>query len=136
MRVSEQTREQIMTVLRRLEEATAKKDVDGIMALTDPDFWGLFAGEKAVGREACRRHLERGFSQAEKISVDLSDIHIAAEGTVAWVMADTACRFVVAGIPQTLNGRMTAVLRGTGHAWIFAQVHCSLPAEGRSPPAN
>ncbi|MDK2889423.1 MAG: hypothetical protein PWR21_54 [Methanoculleus sp.] len=138
MRVSEQTQEQIMAVLHRMTEATARKDVDGIMALIDPDFRGLFAGtgEKAIGREACRQHLERGFAQAETIGLDLSDIHIGAEGTVAWVMADMTCRIVVDGVPQTLNGRLTAVLRGTGHAWIFAQMHCSLPAEGRSYPTN
>jgi len=130
-----------MAVLRRLEEATAGKDVDGIMALTDPDFRGFGTGadEKAIGREAYRRHIERDFAQAEAIALDLSDVRIAAEGTVAWVMADMAYRFVAGGAPQTLNGRMTAVLRGTGHAWVFAQVHYSLPAEGqdegRSYPA-
>ncbi|HOI14160.1 MAG TPA: nuclear transport factor 2 family protein [Methanoculleus sp.] len=141
MRVSEQTQEQIMAVLRRLEEATAKKDVDGIMALTDPDFQGFGTGadEKAIGRDAYRRHLERDVVQAETIALDLSDVRIAAEGTVAWVMADMVYHFVVDGVGETLNGRMTAVLRGTGHAWVFAQVHYSLPAEGqdegRSYPA-
>lgn len=130
-----------MAVLRRLEEAMSKKDLDGIMALTAPDCRGFFIGadEKAIGREACRRHLERGFAQVETIGLDLSDIHIGAEGTVAWVMADMACRFVIDGVGEARTGRMTAVLRGTGHAWIFAQVHCSLPAEGqeegRSYPA-
>jgi len=130
-----------MAVLRRLEEATAKKDVDGIMALTDPDFQGFGTGadEKAIGRDAYRRHLERDVVQAETIALDLSDVRIAAEGTVAWVMADMVYHFVVDGVGETLNGRMTAVLRGTGHAWVFAQVHYSLPAEGqdegRSYPA-
>jgi hypothetical protein len=27
-----------------------------------------------------------------------------------------------------MDGLVTAVLRGTGHAWIFAQIHCSFPA--------
>ncbi|KLK87625.1 hypothetical protein SZ63_10015 [Methanoculleus sediminis] len=138
MRVSEQTREQIMAVLRRTTEATRKKDLDSIMALTDPDFRGIFtaADGKVIGRNACRRRLERGFAQVETIALDLSDVRIAAEGTVAWVMADMTCHFVVDGIPQTLDGRMTAVLRGTGHAWIFAQVHCSISAEGRSYPTD
>lgn len=133
MRVSEQTQNQILAMLRRLEEATGKKDIDSILAFTAPDFFGLGTGadEKVVGRQAYRRHLERDFAQAETISLDLSDIHIGAEGTVAWVMADTTYRFVVDGVPQTLNGRMTAVLRGTGHAWIFTQLHYSFPAEGQ-----
>lgn len=133
MRVSEQTREQIMAVLRRLVEAMGRKDVESIMAFTDPDFRGLGSGidGKAIGKDAYRRHLERGFAQAEAIALDLSDIHIGAEGTVAWVMADMTYHAVVDGIPQDLDGRMTMVLRGTGHAWVIAQVHYSLPAEGQ-----
>ncbi|WP_292364427.1 MULTISPECIES: nuclear transport factor 2 family protein [unclassified Methanoculleus] len=133
MRVSEQTQNQILAVLRRMAEATARKDVGGIMALADPDFRGFGTGadEKAIGREAYRRQLERDFSQAETISLEFSDIRIGAEGTVAWVMAGTAYHIVADGVSQTLNGRLTAVLRGTGHAWVFAQMHYSLPAEGQ-----
>jgi len=141
MRVSEQTREQIMAVLRRMTEAMGRKDVESLVALADPEFraFGTGAGEKVIGREAYRRHLEHGFAQAETVALDLSDVRIAAEGTVAWVMAGMTCRSVAGGVEGTRNGRMTAVLRGTGHAWIFAQVHYSFPAggqeEGRSSPA-
>jgi len=141
MPVSEQTQDQILAVLRRMAEATARKDLDGMVALADPDFRGFGTGldEKAVGREAYRRNLERDFSQAETISLEFSDIRIGAEGTVAWVMAGMAYHIVADGVSQTLNGRLTAVLRGTGHAWVFAQMHYSLPAqgqeEGRSYPA-
>ncbi len=141
MRVSEQTQKQILAVLRRMAEATARKDLDGMVALADPDFRGFGTGldEKAIGREAYRRQLERDFSQAETISLEFSDIRIGAEGTVAWVMAGMVYRIVADGVSQTLNGRLTAVLRGTGHAWVFAQMHYSLPAqgqeEGRSYPA-
>ncbi len=133
MQVSEQTRNQIMAVLRRMAEATARKDVEGIMTLTDPDFRGFGTGsdEKAIGKEAYRRHLERDFSQAETIALEFSDVRIGAEGTVAWVMADMAYRVVADGASQTLNGRLTAVLRGTGHAWVFVQMHYSLPAQGQ-----
>jgi len=130
MIVSEQTQGQIMGVLRRLAKATGEKDIESIMALTDPDFCGLGtdAGEKVIGREAYRHQLEREFAQAETISLEFSDVRIGAEGTVAWVLADMAYRFVAGGAPRTLDGRMTAVLRGTGHAWVIAQLHYSLPA--------
>lgn len=132
MRVSEQTREQIMAVLRRMTEAMGRKDVESLVALADPDFraFGTGADEKAIGREAYRRHLERGFAQAETVALDLSDVLIGAEGTIAWVMAEMTYSSVAGGVPRTMNGRMTAVLRGTGHAWVFAQMHYSLPAEG------
>lgn len=134
MRVSEQTRNQIMAMLQRMAEAIGRKDIEGIMALTDPDFRGFGIGvdERVIGKEAYRRHIEREFAKTEAISLELSGIHIGAEGTIAWIMADMTYHFVVDGAPQTLTGRMTAVLRGTGHAWVFAQMHYSLPAEGRS----
>jgi carbonic anhydrase len=46
-------------------------------------------------------------------------------------MAGMTYHIVASGALQTLNGRLTAVLRGTGHAWVFAQLHYSLPAEGQ-----
>jgi len=130
MAVSEQTQNQIMAVLRRMAEAAAKKDLDGMVALVDPNIraFGTGPDEKVIGREEFRRHLERDFSCAETISIEFSEIHIGAEGTVAWVMADMAYHVVAGGAPQTQNGRLTAVLRGTGHAWVFAQMHFSIPA--------
>jgi ketosteroid isomerase-like protein len=131
MQVSEQTQNQIMAVLRQMAEATAEKNLDAMKALTDPDFQGFGTGsdEKVFSREAYLRSLERDFSQAETISLEFCDIHIGAEGTVAWVMAGMTYHIVADGVPQTLNGRLTAVLRGTGHAWVFVQLHYSLPAE-------
>ena len=130
MRVSEQTREQVMAVLRRLLEAAGRKDAGGILALTDADFRGFWSvpGEKVIGKEALRRHLERGFTQVDTITLGFSSVHIGAEGTVAWVMADLTCNLVRGGAGQTMDGLVTAVLRGTGHAWIFAQIHCTFPA--------
>lgn len=126
-----------MAVLRRMTEAMGRKDVETLAALADPDLraFGTGAGEKVIGREEYRRYLERGFAQAEEVALDLSDIRIGAEGTIAWVMAEMTWRFAAGGVPRTMNGRMTAVLRGTGHAWVFAQMHYSLPAEGGLFPA-
>jgi ketosteroid isomerase-like protein len=133
MIVSEQTQNQIMAVLRRFAEATGRKDVESILAITDPDFRGIGTGadETAIGKDEYRRHLERDFAQAEKVALEFSDVHIDAEGTVAWVTADMTYHIVVEGVPQTLNGRLTAVFRGTGHAWVLAQMHYSLPAQGQ-----
>ena len=125
MRVSEQTENQIMAVLQRMAEAVADKDPDGVMALLDPDFLFIGPGEKALGVNGFCRRLERDFSRAETISVSLSDVLISAEGTVAWIVADLTCRIVAGGTPEAHGARMTAVLRGTGHTWIFARVHIS-----------
>ncbi|MCK9306875.1 MAG: nuclear transport factor 2 family protein [Methanoculleus sp.] len=137
MQVSEQTQNQIMAVLRQMAEATAEKNLDAMKALTDPDFqaFGTNSDEKVFSREAYLRHLEQDFSQAETIALEFCDIHIGAEGTVAWVMGGMTYNIVADGALQTLNGRLTAVLRGTGHAWVFVQLHYSLPAEDQGPTA-
>ena len=126
MTVSEQTQNQIMAVLRQAAEAITEKDLDGVTALLAPDFQFLSPGEKVFGWAEFHQHLKRNFSRMEAISLDFSDIHISAEGTVAWIMADLTCRVVAGGAPQTDSGRITAVLRGTGHAWVFSQVHISI----------
>ncbi|WP_292406990.1 MULTISPECIES: nuclear transport factor 2 family protein [unclassified Methanoculleus] len=131
MQVSEQTQNQILAVLRRMAEAMGRKDLDGVMALTDLDFRGFGTGGTVIGREAYRRRLERDFARSETLSLEFFDVHIGAEGTVAWVLADAVYRIVAAGVEETQKRRLTAVLRGTGHAWIFVQQHCSLPAEGQ-----
>lgn len=124
MRVSEQTRDQVMTVIQRLVEALGRKDVGGILALTDVDFRGFWsdAGDKVVGKEALQRYLEQDSAPPDLIGLEISSIHISAEGTVAWVMADVRFNMVGGGARE---GLLTAVLRGTGHTWLFAQVHCS-----------
>ena len=63
------------------------------------------------------------FAEALAGTFALADLEIACEGTIAWVTA----RLVREGVPAR-DGRFTAVLRGTGHAWLVAQVHASLPA--------
>lgn len=75
MRVSEQTRNQIMAMLQRMAEAIGRKDIEGIMALTDPDFRGFGIGvdERVIGKEAYRRHIEREFAKTEAISLELRD---------------------------------------------------------------
>ena len=126
MKVSEQTQNQIMAVLQRMVEAVAKEDSDSVTTLLDPDFRFLGPGGKTLRMDEFHRYLEHDFSRVEAISLNLSDIHISAEGTVAWIMTDLTCRVVASGAPQTHSGQVTAVLRGTGHAWVFAQIHLSI----------
>ena len=130
MPISEQTHNQVMAVLQKITGAVREGDIEGILGLVDPGVAALGAGpgERVVGKEDLHRRLERDLARVGNVVVELSGIRINAEGTVAWVMADVACHTVVDGATQTRNGRLTAVLRGTGHAWVFAQVHLSIPA--------
>lgn len=112
MAVSRQTEEQVLAVLDRLRRAMRDGDADRIAELTVPGFAGF-----GLARTA------RTLAEALPGGYALEDVAIACEGTVAWVSA----RLVPDDAPAPA-GRCTLVLRGTGHAWLVAQLHASLPA--------
>ncbi|MDN7024514.1 DUF4440 domain-containing protein [Methanoculleus sp. FWC-SCC1] len=133
MLVSEQTQKQIESVLERFALAYGAGDVESIMAVIDPDYrgYGTGADEVCVGKEEYRRQVERDLAEASEIDISYSDLAISAEGTIAWVMAEMVVNAAVDGRQVRLSGRYTAVFRGTGHAWLLAQSHFSLPAAGQ-----
>ena len=135
MPISEQTRKQVLAVLDRFSECYGKKDIDGVLALFDLHIRGFGTGadETVIGREQYRQQLEREFAEAEKISLEFSDIRMSGEGTIVWLMGGMAVEATVDGKSLRMPMRMTCVLRGTGHAWIIAQMHFSLPAAGQEP---
>jgi ketosteroid isomerase-like protein len=129
MITSTQTREQVESVLRELQDAYSARDIEGVMALIAPGFAGYGSGpdEKVTSAEECRTHLSREFSLCETLSMDLSDLRIDASGTVAWVLADVTITVGTGGVTHLSAGRLTLVLVGTGHTWKFVQSHFSLP---------
>ncbi|RXE56483.1 hypothetical protein ABH15_10470 [Methanoculleus taiwanensis] len=135
MLVSEQTQKQIESVLERIALAYGAKDIESLMAVVDPDFRGYGTGpdEVFIGKDEYRRQVERDLAQASEIEIGYSDLMISAEGTIAWVMAELLVNAAVNGRRTRLIGRFTAVFRGTGHAWLLAQSHLSLPAAGQEP---
>ncbi len=140
MKVSEQTRNQILRMLERIAGALETKDAEGMMALVDAECRGFGTGadETVIGKDAFRRQFERDTREGSEITVAYSDIRISAEGTIAWVMCGMTVGATVGGERLQIVGRYTAVFRGTGHAWLLAQSHFSVPAadqaEGRSYP--
>jgi ketosteroid isomerase-like protein len=133
MLVSEQTQKQIESVLERIALAYGAGDIENLMAVVDPDFRGYGTGidEVCIGKEGYRRQVERDLSEGSEIDISYNDLAISAEGTIAWVMAEMLVNVVVDGRQVRLSGRYTAVFRGTGHAWLLAQAHLSLPAAGQ-----
>lgn len=115
MTVSSQTCRQIGAVLGCLVEAARCGGPAALAGLAAPEIAGFWFDRPVHGP------LE--FAEALAGTFDLADLEIACEGTVAWVTA----RLVLDGSSMA-EGRFTAVLRGTGHAWLLAQVHGSLPA--------
>lgn len=115
MTVSTQTCEQVSAVLDRLADASRSGDRAALAGLAAPGIAGFWTGLPVHG--------PAGFAEAVRAPFTLEDLEISCEGTVAWV----AARLVTDGAIAP-GGRFTAVLRGTGHAWLLAQVHASLPA--------
>lgn len=115
MIVSSQTCRQIAAVLGCLVEAAHCGGPAALAGLAAPEIAGFWF-DRAV-------HGSAGFAEALAGTFALEDLEISCEGTIAWVTA----RLVRGDAPGT-EGRFTAVLRGTGHAWLIAQIHASLPA--------
>ena len=56
---------------------------------------------------------------------------INGDGRVAWVTCGADFLAVIRDQQVCMYGRMTAVLKNTGRAWRFEQVHFSMPFEGQ-----
>jgi ketosteroid isomerase-like protein len=141
MTTSQQTRIQVQDTLDRFALFYSRKDVPLVLSMIDPGFTGFGTGidEKASGIEEYRLFLERDLAQCETISMDFNDILITAEGTVAWVAAGCLIDVVLKDRRKmALQTRCTVVLRGTGHEWLIAHLHLSLPGreqdEGEAYP--
>ncbi len=115
MTVSAQTREQVEAVLARLAEAARPGDAAGLAGIADPGVEGFWIAAPVRGPEELAAAIRAPFA--------ILDPSISCEGTIAWVTA----RFA-GGDGRRADGRLTAVLRGTGHTWLLAQIHASLPA--------
>ena len=125
MIVSQQTRIQVTDVLDLLLVAASRKDTDGIMTLLAPDFT-LFTSNttgSVLDRERVRERLIQGYADLPGV---LSDPRIMAEGTIAWVTAEWMPAFRDFP-PAERSGKFSAVLRGTGHTWVFVHIHVSIP---------
>ncbi|MCU0633222.1 MAG: nuclear transport factor 2 family protein, partial [Methanolinea sp.] len=68
--------------------------------------------------------LERETRQLQ--GLELSDLNVDAIGTISWVSAIFSSHRT-RDIPP-LEGRLTAVLKGTGHAWVLVHLHLSYPS--------
>ena len=102
MPVSVQTKNQITDLLERYQSAYNDHNADGLADLLAADvvMYGCRTEEVIVGRESFLSAMRNNFERYKT-------------GGIRGAVHETPCRF-------------TAVLRGTGHAWEFAQIHMSL----------
>ncbi len=117
MTISQQTEQQVLDLLSRLISSLRERRADLITTMLAPEFTAVLPGNP-----------ERYATPAEFIEnlpapFIIDQVEIRAEGTIAWVSA----RMVEVTEPARV-GWFSAVLRGTGHAWLVAQVHGSISA--------
>lgn len=129
MPVSVQTKSQITDLLERYQSAYNDHNADGLAVLLAADvvMYGCRTEEVIIGRESFLSAMRKNFERYKTGGIRFADAEIKSEGVIAWVSA--SCMLLsTAGsgaVHETLC-RFTAVLRGTGHAWEFAQIHMSL----------
>jgi len=126
MSVSQQTCLQVLDTLDMFARSWNRGDTSGIDAMIDTDCSVFWPGreDRACGKDALMHVLgEHGTSPW---SLQLRDVAVQAVGTVAWVTASYRIELPEGkGGCRPYAGVFTGVLKGTGHAWVFAHIHFS-----------
>jgi len=136
MKLTEAQNTEIEETLHNYSMAYQKKDIKALLALFSYETSGFGSGldEVVLGRKDFTRQMKRDLSQATSVSVEFPCPKIFGEGRVAWVTSGCNFIFTVEGKKkQTMNGRMTMVLRNTGSRWVIEQIHFSMPYIEQSP---
>lgn len=136
MKADAKTEAEVMAVMDQYNEAYAKRDVNGVLALfaPDPDVVNIGTGEdeKRIGLAEMRTQLQRDFAQSEAASIKFRWYSVSRAESAAWVAADCVARVKIAeGQEVTLIGRSTAVLEHREGRWLIVQSHASFPAAGQ-----
>ncbi|HJK27407.1 MAG TPA: nuclear transport factor 2 family protein [Methanocorpusculum sp.] len=124
-----QTKNQITDLLERYQSAYNDHNADGLADLLAADvvMYGCRTEEVIVGRESFLSAMRKNFERYKTGGIRFEDAEIKSEGVIAWV--SVSCMLLStagSGAVHETPCRFTAVLRGTGHAWEFAQIHMSL----------
>lgn len=136
MKANAKTEAEVMAVMNQYNEAYARRDVDGILALFAPDpdvvIIGTGQDEKRMGLAEIRAQLERDFAQSEAASIEFGWHSVSRAGSVAWVAADCVAQVKMQdGQEMSLQARATFVLEQRAGKWLIVQSHGSLPTAGQ-----
>lgn len=126
---------EVIATMNQYATAYQKKDVRTLSEIFSPDITGFGSGPDEVisNHNDFIRQIKRDISQADILAVEFTDRKIFGDGRVAWVTSKSSITFTIDGAAkQTLYGRSTMVLRGTGSRWVIEQLHFSMPFGGQS----
>jgi ketosteroid isomerase-like protein len=135
MKANGKTEAAVMEVVNQFNEAYARRDIDGLLALVAPDsdlvVLGTGADERRVGPAELKFQAERDWSQSEALAFELGWNSVSAAGSVAWLAAEATGRGKVGGQEISFPLRLSAVLEQRQDKWLFVQMHLSTPAAGQ-----
>ena len=88
MKADNKTTTEVITVLNKLSEAYARRDLESLLAgfAPDPDvvMYGTGADEKRVGLAEIRAQAERDWSQTEAAAIKHDTVSVSATGSPAF----------------------------------------------------
>ncbi|MDR3102549.1 MAG: nuclear transport factor 2 family protein [Methanocalculaceae archaeon] len=129
MPLSAQTKTQITNLLLAYQTAYNRHDPEALAKnlATDIIMYGCRTGEFISGRENFITMVTKNISRYKIDGILLGEPEIKGDGIVAWISAECILLSTSgSGAVHETPSRFTAVLRGTGHAWEFVQIHMSL----------
>jgi hypothetical protein len=131
MTPSPQTSLQVLDTLDTFAKYLGRSDVPAALALLDrnasfvsPDEEAVFRGMTGIGE-----YLEREKERYRNFR--LMNLEAGAVGTVAWVNGYFSAGPDSSG--KSYRGRVSCVLKGTGHAWVIVHVHLSCVPDSCPP---
>jgi ketosteroid isomerase-like protein len=126
MKVSQQTRIQVIDIVDRLLVSASRGDIVQGMDLIAEDFSGFVTGrsDRVLNRDSFARWLKES---GRDLPSDLSEMDVRAEGTIAWVTAVFIISNGSGGDLKQMPGKLTLILRGTGHTWVITHLNLYLP---------
>ena len=133
MALSEKKELEIIETFAIYAEAYHKKDKMALARLCSPEIFGFGSGPDEVfqGRDEFMEGIARDFKQANSLHLMFPAMSINGEGRIAWVTAWCEFSAVFGDNKVRMLGRMTTVLKNTGRAWRFEQLHFSMPYCGQ-----
>lgn len=129
MPISAQTNDQITALLNRYQTVYNDHNAEALAQTLAADIimYGCQTDEILTGRDNVRLAMQNNFSRYTTGGLRFADAEIKGEGVIAWLSASCMLLSTTgSGAVHETPCRFTAVLRGTGHAWEFAQIHMSL----------
>jgi hypothetical protein len=132
MKTDSLTEKEVMVVLYKFAEFYAKRDLEGLISLIDPEsnvvLFGMGPNEKRIGLDEIRIQFESDWSDFETASIEFNWISISSVSEMAWLAADSLFRMTVDGHNLIFPCYLTMVLAMNKGKWFIVHMHYSAPA--------